>query len=483
MSFDKSDSISQIETCESESTDFVAYSISGKMRRGLSIRIQIPAIMITVVLLVSAIFSVFMVRDREKAIIQRADDKLLVAANAARVILGPKYHTNIVDKNSMSPQAYERIVTAYDRLCHKTGLQYIWSLMILNDQIVFTSSTHSNHMDPNSEYAKFLELHTNPDIYRKAFNTMEPQYSTFNDKWGEGRMLLIPEHDFKGRKHLFAASIRLDRLNELSRYAVIQAIWITILVVIAVTIISLLIARSVAKPIVRLTKSAEKISSGDLEAELIASGNQEVSVLSDSLNVMRSAIKKQMETRAKQAAEMREFYRQTISIVTDGKLRITGKDIILPYYRDAQHREDISDHQHIPIARHKIMEYLSSQGLPSDVLDVFISGVGEAINNAVKHAGSGEVFCGTQDGIFWVGVKDQGPGISTLTLPSATLQRGYSSRTSMGMGYTIMLDVAEWIELCTGSEGTTVILFIDLHKSKAKPSVNDLPDIWDTIST
>ena len=57
-----------------------------------------------------------------------------------------------------------------------------------------------------------------------------------------------------------------------------------------------------------------------------------------------------------------------------------------------------------------------------------------------------------------VRIEDFGSGIDLETLPRATLERGYSSRGSLGHGFWMMLRTCDRIWLLTGSGGTTVVL-------------------------
>lgn len=65
---------------------------------------------------------------------------------------------------------------------------------------------------------------------------------------------------------------------------------------------------------------------------------------------------------------------------------------------------------------------------------------------------------GSTDSVVWVAVSDQGNGIEHLTLPRAVLLKGYSTKHSLGIGYTVMLGVADRVLLATSKDGTTVIL-------------------------
>jgi hypothetical protein len=75
-------------------------------------------------------------------------------------------------------------------------------------------------------------------------------------------------------------------------------------------------------------------------------------------------------------------------------------------------------------------------------------------------------------------VTDSGPGISALILPHATLQRGYSTKVSLGLGYSIILEVADKVLLATGPDGTSVVLIKSLRSSPADPNLPNPMELW-----
>lgn len=65
-----------------------------------------------------------------------------------------------------------------------------------------------------------------------------------------------------------------------------------------------------------------------------------------------------------------------------------------------------------------------------------------------------------------------------MALPSVAFRRAYSTKASLGMGYSIMMDVADRITLSTGSGGATVILTKLIAEEKPCLSLEDLSDTW-----
>ena len=86
----------------------------------------------------------------------------------------------------------------------------------------------------------------------------------------------------------------------------------------------------------------------------------------------------------------------------------------------------------------------------------------EAWNNALKHAGGGTYQVFATETRLQVAVTDRGPGIDFRTLPKATLVPGFSTAASLGMGFTIMLQLCERVLLCTRPGLTEVVLEVPL---------------------
>lgn len=101
--------------------------------------------------------------------------------------------------------------------------------------------------------------------------------------------------------------------------------------------------------------------------------------------------------------------------------------------------------------------------------------VGEALVNALRHADGGSYQLYARDDVLQVAVRDEGPGIDFRTLPHATLRRGFSTASSLGMGFTIMLQVCERVLLSTRPGRTAVVLeFAAPPREKTAAAIDEL---------
>ena len=280
------------------------------LSRGVSIRLKLLGAMALVTLIAATAYALVAMDARRAAVIREADGKLRVGAYAVRTGLGPGYHDRIVDSRSIPKADFDRIVFGHDELCRETGLQYLWSVMVLDGKVVFTSATHSVLTDPASDCARFLEEHTDPDVYAAALRTMRPVFTTFDNKWGKGRMVLVPEYDKHQRPHIHAASIGLDQLESAVARTVAESIIISVVIALVGVGLSYVLARSLSVPLIRLTEAAQQMAQGDLDARLAPGGSREVSLLCQSLDRMRTAIRTQFNALRQEIVVRREAEQQ-----------------------------------------------------------------------------------------------------------------------------------------------------------------------------
>jgi len=169
-----------------------------------------------------------------------------------------------------------------------------------------------------------------------------------------------------------------------------------------------------------------------------------------------------------------QFYRQTIMAATDGKLIITERSEIEHLAGTSLAVWEIHQPDELRVIRHEIEKVAESLGMAQDRVCELLVASGEAITNAVKHAGGGLVSVHKTDESLMVVVSDKGPGIPALALPEVALRRGYSTTGTLGMGYKIMIQLMDRVYLATDESGTVVGLEAKLRRSdiSASPGMN-----------
>ncbi|WP_372795744.1 PAS domain-containing protein [Pontiella sp.] len=257
--------------------------------RGFRIRNVALLVMLAVILPLSGIasFSIYILHRNE--VYRHIDEQLETAATFAHQTLGADYHNGIHDRDSISPEEFDRIVARHNLLCRELGLEYIWSLMELDGKLVFTSSTSPDKTVANGKHAGFLELHTNPEFYTDALQTMETRYQNISDKWGNIRAVLIPHRDAHGRKYLVGASKKLTELQALTPFLIQSTVTVAVIFLIPGILLSAYFAHRLSRPIRRLALFAQEIGKGRYEVQLEPSGIVELDVLTQEFTSMKDS--------------------------------------------------------------------------------------------------------------------------------------------------------------------------------------------------
>ena len=250
----------------------------------------------------AVLFGIVTFRAQENALLSGIDATLLATARLASEILPSNYHDRISSVDSVSDAEYIQIVDRWNRLCKQMGLEYIWSLMLIDGKIVFTSGSSTSKDVNQGDHARFFEAHSNPELYEAVFATMEPQYQIINDKWGRIKVALLPFKDILGRPYLFGASMKMTEVDALMRTTIWRSLEVTAGILIFGVFISVLLANSMVQPLEKLMDLASSISKGNWGQVAETSGTIEIQALAHSINTMSQSIQ-EMINESKQAEQ------------------------------------------------------------------------------------------------------------------------------------------------------------------------------------
>jgi signal transduction histidine kinase len=271
-------------------------------------------ILMSLLTIISSLIFTFVIYDtNSKALLKGLDDKLVTASNFTRALAGEDFHDNIIDENSVSKEDYIKIVDTYNKLCAELGLEYVWSLLVIDDKTVFTSGTSTSKDITKGDYAPFFKQHDNPELYTETFKTMTPSFQINDDKWGRIRVVLVPFKDKLGRPYLFGASVKTTAVDEMVQKTLAKSIFIGAAIVILGVFFSLAVARQISKPIEEVTVIARLIADGKLEQKSSERGSFETKSLANSINAMSNSIKIQIDQLLGTEQQLRASNQQLIA--------------------------------------------------------------------------------------------------------------------------------------------------------------------------
>lgn len=159
--------------------------------------------------------------------------------------------------------------------------------------------------------------------------------------------------------------------------------------------------------------------------------------------------------------QRRAFHRDVLMAVTGGKLRLVEpeemppSDLVTGRPRLTLTLEEPADASHL---RSRLQALGQDLELEQDRVFDLCTGATEAATNAIKHGNGGEAQVWVGAGAVTVLIQDRGEGIAPAQLARATLEQGYSTRVSLGMGFHLMLQTTDVMAISTSPQGTSILL-------------------------
>lgn len=197
-----------------------------------------------------------------------------------------------------------------------------------------------------------------------------------------------------------------------------------------------------------------------------------ISLLISIVNQLSVIVENLAYNEAKLTAELekKRFYKDALCAVTRGKLSLCERDELEEVWSESgEDKGDVKITQtaDVPKCRRFVEEALSDQGLTEEKVQDAALCATEAVGNVVKHAESGDLSVRTNEQVVTIRIDDQGPGIDFAHLPNAVLNAGFSTAPSLGMGYSILLEMMDRVHLSTDHRGT--VLLLEIQKQEADP--------------
>lgn len=156
--------------------------------------------------------------------------------------------------------------------------------------------------------------------------------------------------------------------------------------------------------------------------------------------------------------DKKEFYTQVVRAVTGGKLNLVDPEEIPPL-GEITLMLGLDEPENYARLRAELRLMAADAGFDEDQTEDLVLAAGEAVTNAIKHAVHGTFQASVSEEGITLRVQDRGHGIRSEDLPETLFQAGFSTKISLGLGYTLLLQLVDGIWLATGLGGTVLQLF------------------------
>jgi anti-sigma regulatory factor (Ser/Thr protein kinase) len=175
-----------------------------------------------------------------------------------------------------------------------------------------------------------------------------------------------------------------------------------------------------------------------------------------------------------------DLLRDVFYSVTNGKIRLCDPEEIQAEWPPLEHEVSLDRPEHVRVLRLAVEDAGREAGMAEDRAKDLGLCASEAGTNALLHGSGGAAAVEHREGLVRVRVEDHGTGITAEDLPRAALLKGWSKRSSLGLGFIVLKDTADRIYLCTGPAGTTLI--VEMAVEPKTPEA-DCPLTWGSTLT
>lgn len=194
-----------------------------------------------------AILSVLFYYSSVRAVLQDVDDRLIVAASGANLILGNSFHDRIENGKSISEDEHFKNVTNLTEFADKCGVDYVYTMIKSSEEIVFSSTSATKADLANKKYDPFYKVYNSAsENVKKSFTEKSMIFEEFQDEYGNFRSVMIPFKSPGGKNYIAGADISIEAVNE-KMGNVKKNIIIAVLMIIANFIVIFLAVRIVLK--------------------------------------------------------------------------------------------------------------------------------------------------------------------------------------------------------------------------------------------
>ncbi len=261
----------------------------------------------------TAIYTLTNYYTQKEILLNSIDDKLLAGAHAVRFAFGDEYHNNIVDATSVSDSQYYENILKLNKLSESLDIKFLYSVMMINDTIRFTVSNASPEELANNSYTEYFTSYDEAsELYISAFNSHEPVYEEFTDRWGTFRSVFISFKTDTGKTYMVGADIEINQIYSMLNKKMYTSIAIGLVVLVMFIIVVFAVVNKLVSPINKLADSAKKIASGDLSVDLNVNSNDETKILSLALIQMVGSLNESCDSLSKEKIDVENKVKEAV---------------------------------------------------------------------------------------------------------------------------------------------------------------------------
>lgn len=214
----------------------------------LSITTKLIALVLCLQFVTISTLAYFNELSQEKEEYAKADEKLRLVAFAVNDFVLQDYHDEILDKNSISADAYLELMLKLSSYVDKAEVQYVYSFVRRNKEVLVTSTSVTQEDFKDEKYELFFEQYNSvSQALVDSFENKESFYEQTSDKYGHVRTIIIPFSNKYGETYIVGVDIEMKTLQELILETRKEVLMISLIIFLVSSILSGLLVHGLMK--------------------------------------------------------------------------------------------------------------------------------------------------------------------------------------------------------------------------------------------
>lgn len=154
--------------------------------------------------------------EQRSELMAKIDTRLILCATVADQLLSPSLHTIGMKAGTLSPaqDLHNRLVLS--KFSESMGVKYVYSLIIQDKKIHFTSSSATpKELKTGEGISYYYDVYDDaPPMLLKAVLTRQIQFDEYVDKWGHFRSVFMPHVSRDGRVYVTGVDIEISNIEK-----------------------------------------------------------------------------------------------------------------------------------------------------------------------------------------------------------------------------------------------------------------------------
>ncbi|PHS70606.1 MAG: diguanylate cyclase [Methylophaga sp.] len=178
---------------------------------------QSICIAVTIYIFLVISFAYFSFSQEKKKLYTGLDQQLEMAALTAPLLLPHNLHHQDMQKDDLTRQQDYQNLLALSEFADSTDIVYIYTLILHDGKILFTSSSATEKERQSGEgLSFFFDLYedVDPQVF-EIFRTGKKQFIEYTDRWGSFRSIFIPQFSEDGTFYLAVADFSITQIQGL----------------------------------------------------------------------------------------------------------------------------------------------------------------------------------------------------------------------------------------------------------------------------